>query len=35
LADQTGGKLVILDNLSWYCDVSNIFIRQRQIQIKS
>ena len=25
--------MVILDNLVWYCDVTNIFIRQRQIQI--
>jgi hypothetical protein len=25
--------LVILDNLDWYCDVTNVFIRQRQIQI--
>ena len=25
--------LVILDNLGWYCDVTNILIRQRQIQI--
>jgi hypothetical protein len=25
--------LVILANLGWYCDVANIFIRQRQIQI--
>jgi hypothetical protein len=25
--------LVILDNLGWYCDVNNVFIRQRQIQI--
>jgi hypothetical protein len=25
--------LVILDNLGWYCDVTNMFIRQRQIQI--
>jgi hypothetical protein len=26
-------SLVILANLGWYCDVANIFIRQRQIQI--
>ena len=26
-------NLVILDNLGWYCDVTNMFIRQRQIQI--
>ena len=25
--------MVILDNLGWYCDVTNVFIRQRQIQI--
>jgi hypothetical protein len=25
--------LAILDNLGWYCGVTNIFIRQRQIQI--
>ena len=25
--------LVILDNLDWYCDVTNVFICQRQIQI--
>jgi hypothetical protein len=25
--------LVILDNLGWYCDVTNVFSRQRQIQI--
>jgi hypothetical protein len=25
--------LAILDNLGWYCDVSNVFIRQQQIQI--
>jgi hypothetical protein len=25
--------LVILDNLDWYCDVTKVFIRQRQIQI--
>jgi uncharacterized membrane protein len=25
--------LVKLDNLCWYCDVTNVFIRQRQIQI--
>ena len=36
LADSSGEKLVIqciLDNLGWYCDVTNIFIRQRQIQL--
>jgi hypothetical protein len=26
-------KKWLLDNLGWYCDVTNIFIRQRQIQI--
>jgi hypothetical protein len=26
-------NLVILDNLGWYCDVTNVFIRQRQFQI--
>ena len=31
--DPPGEKLVILDNLGWYCDVTNVFIRQRQIQI--
>ena len=25
--------MVILHNLGWYCDVTNVFIRQRQIQI--
>jgi hypothetical protein len=25
--------LIILDNLGWYCDVTNIFVHQRQIQI--
>ena len=25
--------MVILDNLGWYCGVTNIFIGQRQIQI--
>jgi hypothetical protein len=25
--------LVILDNLGWYCDVTNVFILQLQIQI--
>jgi len=33
LADPHGATLVILDNLIWYFDVANIFIRQRQIQI--
>jgi len=33
LADPPGEKLVILDNLGWYCDVTNTFIRQRQIHI--
>jgi hypothetical protein len=25
--------LAILDNLGWYCDVTDVFIRQRQTQI--
>jgi hypothetical protein len=25
--------MVIFDNLGWYCDVTNVFIRQRQIQL--
>jgi len=33
LADPVGATLVILDNLGCYCDVANIFICQRQIQI--
>jgi hypothetical protein len=33
LADSLGEILVMLDNLGWYYDVTNIFIRQRQIQI--
>jgi hypothetical protein len=33
LADLPIENLVKLDNLGWYCDVTNIFIRQRQIQI--
>jgi hypothetical protein len=33
LADPPRATLVILDNVGWYCDVNNIFIRQRQIQI--
>ena len=28
-------RLVILDNLGWYCDVTNMFLRQRQIQINT
>ena len=33
LADPHGATLVILDNyLGWYCDVTNIFIRQKHIQ---
>jgi len=32
LADPPGEKLVILNNLGWYCDVTNIFIRQWKIQ---
>jgi len=27
LADLPGATLVILDNLGWYCDVANLFIR--------
>ena len=30
LVDPQKATLVILDNLGWYCDVANIFIRQRQ-----
>jgi hypothetical protein len=26
--------LVTLDNVGWYCDVTKVFIRQWQIQIK-
>jgi len=33
LANPPGKKIVILDNLGCYCDVTNVFIRQRQIQI--
>jgi hypothetical protein len=33
LADPPTEKFVILDNLGLYCDVTNIFICQRQIQI--
>jgi len=33
LIDPPGAILVTLDNLCWYCDVANIFIRQRQIQM--
>jgi hypothetical protein len=33
LTDPPGATVVILDNLGLYCDVANIFIRQRQIQI--
>ena len=33
LADLPGTTMVINDNLGWYCDVANIFIRQGQIQI--
>jgi len=28
LADPPGATSVILDNLGWYCDLVNIFIRQ-------
>jgi hypothetical protein len=33
LADSPGATLVILDNLGCYCDIANIFIHRRQIQI--
>ena len=33
LVDPPGATLVILDNLGWYCDVANIFLHQRHIQI--
>ena len=33
LADPSREKIVILDNLIWFCDVANIFICQQQIQI--
>jgi len=33
LTDPPGATLVILDNLGWYCNVANAFIRRRQIQI--
>jgi len=33
LANPSGKIMVTLDNLGWYCDVTNVFIRQRQIQI--
>jgi hypothetical protein len=32
--NRLGKCLAILDNLGWYCDVTNVFIRQRQIQIQ-
>jgi hypothetical protein len=33
LADPPGTTLVILDNPDWYCDVANVFICHKQIQI--
>jgi len=33
LADQTGATLVIFDIVGWYCDVTNVIIRKRPIQI--
>jgi len=33
LVDPPGEKMVILDNLGWFYDVTNIFSRQRQIHI--
>jgi hypothetical protein len=33
LADPPGAILFILNNLGGYCDVTNIFIRQRRIQV--
>jgi len=30
---DTPGENFGFDNLGWYCDVINIFIRQRKIQI--
>jgi hypothetical protein len=33
LADQPASKLVIHDILGWHCEVANIFIRHKQIQI--
>ena len=33
LIDPPGATLIIYDNLGWYCEVANIFIRQLQIQI--
>ena len=32
MAVPLGEKLVILDNFDWYCDVTNIFIRQRHFK---
>ena len=31
LTDLPGENIVMLDNLGWYCDITNIFIYQRQI----
>jgi len=33
LADLPGATFVIQDNLAWYCDVANVFIHKRLIQI--
>ena len=33
LADPPGEKLIMLDNLGWYYDVTNVLICQSQIQI--
>jgi hypothetical protein len=33
LAGLLGETLVIQDNLGWYCDVTNVFILHRHIQI--
>ena len=33
LADPPGATLFILDKLGWYCDVVNMYIRQRQNHI--
>jgi hypothetical protein len=35
LDDPSGARLVMLDILGWFCDVINIFICQRQMQIVS
>jgi len=33
LTDPPGSTLVMLDNLGWYCDITNVFIRKRLIHI--